>query len=365
MRTPFRRTSLPDAVAGHLREAIRKGVYGDSLPSERALAAEFGVSRPTLRAALSRLREAGLLKAQDGRPAAPVCTEEVAVGESAPLRHHRVSFLTPHSFHRLPHGVMMTYSQVEQRLSRRGLRMDFKTCGFFRAAHPRAATPPQFLRGPGSDVHVLHDAPEGVQRWFEKGGVRCVVAGTRAQGVSLPSLGMDVSGAAQDAVRRLRAHGHVFGRIVFLAPEVMTPDCLEAAEGFAKANGAAFPLLRYPEKESEWAEWIATKLSPDLLLPGGFSAVITVCPRFTAALVSCLGARFAIRIPEALSVICLADDPVLELLVPGVARYRASALGQIKGLSRLILDAAEGRAGREVRLLTPEFVPGGTVAKPR
>ncbi len=362
MRTPFRRTSLPDAVAGHLRDAIQRGMYPGILPSERALAAEFGVSRPTLRSALARLRDAGVIKSEEGRTAC--AAPEPEVGETAPLRHHRVAFLSPHAFHRLPHGAMMTYSQVEQRLSRRGLRLDFKTCGFFRQSRSRANSP-IMLRGPGADVHVLHDAPEVVQRWFERGGHRCVVAGTRAPGVSLPALGVDLSAAAQDAVRRLREKGHVFGRILFLAPEHLSPGQMEAAEGFAKANGAAFPLLRHPEDESGWAEWIATKLAPDLLLPGGFSAVITVCPRFTAALMSCLGARFGIRIPDSLSLVCLADDPMLDLLVPGVTRYRASALAQVKGLSRLILDVAEGRGTDEVRLLAPDFVAAGTMGAPR
>jgi DNA-binding transcriptional MocR family regulator len=60
--------SLADSLAAALREAVLDGRVrvGDRLPSERHLAAELGVSRGTVVAALARLREEGWLVTEHG-----------------------------------------------------------------------------------------------------------------------------------------------------------------------------------------------------------------------------------------------------------------------------------------------------------
>lgn len=59
---------LESQVYARLLDAIRLGDYslGQKLPSEHELAAEYGVSRPVIRAALSRLREDGLIVSRRG-----------------------------------------------------------------------------------------------------------------------------------------------------------------------------------------------------------------------------------------------------------------------------------------------------------
>lgn len=63
----------PDALykqlANELREAIHKGEYlpGTLLPSENALVERYGVSKPTVRLALSALRGEGLIKVVNGK----------------------------------------------------------------------------------------------------------------------------------------------------------------------------------------------------------------------------------------------------------------------------------------------------------
>jgi GntR family transcriptional regulator len=62
------RSLWQDVFAG-LRDAIKSGEYkpGDTLPSELDLAAEYGVSRDTVRRALGRLTQEGLLTSGRGR----------------------------------------------------------------------------------------------------------------------------------------------------------------------------------------------------------------------------------------------------------------------------------------------------------
>jgi len=55
-------------VVGHVRELIERGALkpGDRLPAERLLAAEVGVSRPSLRAGLRALAAMGVVEARHG-----------------------------------------------------------------------------------------------------------------------------------------------------------------------------------------------------------------------------------------------------------------------------------------------------------
>lgn len=65
---PVSRTRAHEDVARQLQELIRRGVLrgGQRLPPERELAGRFGVSRATLRQALSELRANGLVDSRVG-----------------------------------------------------------------------------------------------------------------------------------------------------------------------------------------------------------------------------------------------------------------------------------------------------------
>jgi len=64
-------TSTVDAVVNHFLERIRTGELkpGDSLPSERVLKEQFGISRLSLREGLARLNALGVIQVRQGRGA--------------------------------------------------------------------------------------------------------------------------------------------------------------------------------------------------------------------------------------------------------------------------------------------------------
>ena len=66
-----RRTRLSDSVCEQLVQGIGAGSFelGSALPSESALAQEFGVSKPVVREALGKLASFGALQIRQGRPA--------------------------------------------------------------------------------------------------------------------------------------------------------------------------------------------------------------------------------------------------------------------------------------------------------
>lgn len=67
LRRPERR-SLPAQVADVLIDAVLAGVYlpGATLPPERELAGQLGINRTSLRQAIARLEQAGLVEARQG-----------------------------------------------------------------------------------------------------------------------------------------------------------------------------------------------------------------------------------------------------------------------------------------------------------
>jgi GntR family transcriptional regulator len=66
-KAPARATAKRDLVRAYLLDVIEKSGPGTSLAAERDLAAELGVSRPTVRAAVEELARSGLLVRQHGR----------------------------------------------------------------------------------------------------------------------------------------------------------------------------------------------------------------------------------------------------------------------------------------------------------
>lgn len=64
-----RAPAMPDEIAKRLRSEIRRGTLkpGDRLPTEQQLCQIFGVSRPVVREAISRLKYGGVLKSFQGR----------------------------------------------------------------------------------------------------------------------------------------------------------------------------------------------------------------------------------------------------------------------------------------------------------
>jgi DNA-binding GntR family transcriptional regulator len=62
-------STLTDQMAADLREQIRSGALkpNDTLPSESTLGDQYGVSRVTVRRALERLQQEGLIASQSGR----------------------------------------------------------------------------------------------------------------------------------------------------------------------------------------------------------------------------------------------------------------------------------------------------------
>lgn len=80
--------SLPDRIYAGVVEAILRGDFAPSgkLPTEAALAATFGVSRPTVREALSRLRSDGIIDSRRGAGSYVIRQPGTPVASATPIK---------------------------------------------------------------------------------------------------------------------------------------------------------------------------------------------------------------------------------------------------------------------------------------
>lgn len=362
MSEPIRRHYLPDEVERRLIEAIRRGDYADTLPGERVLCGQFAVSRPTLRRAMSALAAQGWIARSRGKPTRILRREET---KASPARTNTAVFLSSHPLGELSAGTMLTYDLLDRALSKTGYALGFGDCPAFRQklfANRLRET----LRGAPADVRVLHQAPEPVQHWFAKEKTPCIVMGTPAPGADLPGIDSDFAPAAAHALSWLRREGHSAGRILLLLPKLELAGHRAMREGFLRAGGKETRVLTHPVDDDALPAWLAKELVPRLRAGADSpTAIITGWPRFTVALVTGLAARHGLRAPDDLSVACLADDPVFDMMIPTVSRYRRPAGKYVARLARMIMEVAQGMTPREkLVLLMPEQVPGGTVGPP-
>ncbi|MBT2336261.1 FadR family transcriptional regulator [Variovorax paradoxus] len=82
--------TLPDQIYARMVEAILRGDFTDSkkLPTESELASQFGVSRPTVREALSRLRSDGIIESRRGSGSHIVRPPGAPASSMPPIRNY-------------------------------------------------------------------------------------------------------------------------------------------------------------------------------------------------------------------------------------------------------------------------------------
>src|SRR5687767_3510548 len=82
--------SLPDQIYSRMVEAILRGDFSDSgkLPTESSLASHFGVSRPTVREALSRLRSDGIIESRRGAGSHVVRSPGAPASSMPPIKNY-------------------------------------------------------------------------------------------------------------------------------------------------------------------------------------------------------------------------------------------------------------------------------------
>lgn len=355
----FQRTSVAEQAAAALRASISQGKLGDPLPGEHQLARMLGISRSSLRAAMTRLGAEGLIVRVNGRRARlqpqrwkPRPPPPPVVRMICPLSRRE---LNPHE-----HPILM---EMRAGCAAKGIGWE----EYFDARLDRPDPKRQLealVDGRRNTCWILLSCPERIQRWFVARAAPALVLGSCAPGILLPSVDTAYRAVGQHAAALLLRHGH--RRIAMLQPARSLAGDVAARDGFfgQLAAGAADTVISSLSLDRDPAV-LATKLDRLAASPRRPTAFFSTHPEIG------LGALFqlqrsGLRFPEDASFILGESHPLIDAALPQITRYRSEAASHADRAVRIAQSLLGGRkVPAAPTLFFPTLVPGRTLGPAR
>ena len=348
----FSRLSIADQAAGALRQAIRSGEIGDPLPGTHQLAAHFGISRPSISAALALLATEGLVVISKGRR-----TQLTGGGAHSPPLPPAVCVLCPVASSTplfVEHPVML---EMHVAFASLGVRWEAVFEPRLYTERPEARLK-QLVTNRPHVCWILFSVPERIQQWFAAADVPVLVVGSCLSALKLPSADLNYGAVAWHAAGAMMHHGH--RHIALIQPAKPQPgDVATRAEflRYAERHGAGVTVTDWhaPERIAE----CGAKL--DRLLAGPQPPTALFIMLTIMIMMRLIGS--GIRIPREISIVSRDTHDLIDAALPELTRYTSTA---IKLASRAVKLAMYLIAGHKIpekpSLVMPAFVAGSTLA---
>jgi GntR family transcriptional regulator, arabinose operon transcriptional repressor len=347
-------------IANDIAARIQSGQYptGAKLPSEPRLAAEFGVSRGTLRQALASLRQGGYLDSIPGRGTF-VRGVRPRVLES---RRQVVGLIVP-SVTRPALPEVLT--GIEDELHGHGYSLLVGTSGNTREQEKGRLH--RILREGVSGLIVLpidgRPDPAAYRQLLDEGFPLALID-RHIVGLSIDAVLADNVGGAYVAVSHLIELGH--RRIAFISSDnLTTTSVLERLQGYQQALRAseipAEPELiftRLPAippdgaDEDQVIQDNARRIARFLSSRPLPTAVFALHDRIAISVLEA-SAALGLRVPDDLAIVGFDDDPLAQTLRVPLTTI-AQPRDQIgRTAARMITDRIEGRRTETARIVLP------------
>lgn len=354
MPHPLPRHGLADRVASAIREEIAAGTWRSVLPGERTLGTTLGVSRPVVRSALRMLEAQKLVRIAHGQPTLILARRM----DPARVGANRVCLLSPVPLHETPPLTVYWIHKLGSRLSAAGRRMEHIVSHRAFSSRPARALSELTAAHPEA-TWILFRSHAAVQRWFHQHRLPCVVAGSAAKDIPLPSVDLDYRAICRHAAGLLKARG--CRRVALVLPDGNAPGDAESERGFLEAFTSdeiqRTRVLRHEGTEATIDRVIGLALD-ELQTPDAF--IVARSAHALTALTSLL--RRGLRVPADIALVSRDDDAFLNHTIPSVARYRSDPDAWAARINRLVGKLAEDPAPKVKPLrLMPEFMRGQTV----
>lgn len=346
------RVSLVNQTSDVLRAGMESGRWPGALPGERQLAAQLRVSRPTLRAALTRLEREGWLRNAQGK------RREVIHQHGGVKRRRQetrtIGLLSPLALDAVPPFALFWIDELRARLAEQGVSLELLVRPSVFHARPERALQEQVEDTPAL-AWVLFLSTEAMQRWFAQQGIPALVVGSCPADDPLLSVDIDYRAACRHAAQWFCGHGRQ--RLALLLPSSGCPGDQESEEGFREgAKAAEVKVVRHDGT----VEGVCQRV--DRLLAGDEATQAFLVARSAHALTVLTHLqRRGLKVPKEVTVISRDEDPYLQHVVPSFARYASRPQNFARKVGETLLQLLENPAleGRPIRLM-PEFIKGET-----
>jgi DNA-binding LacI/PurR family transcriptional regulator len=361
MISPINRPTVVSQITGQLRQEIAAGRMGEWLPSERYLAEKLQVSRTTVRVALEHLKTDGLIRSIHGQG-------NRALGRSAMGKECRarreVALLAADALENLRPAQTVWIDDLRAMLAENGYGLQLFTGPSYLSARPETALR-KLVTAHKNNCWILVNCREAAQRWFMSERIPCLIAGTPAPGVQLPSVDTDYNALCRHAAGMMLSLGH--HRLGLLMWRTPRGGDIESERGFREgvaAAGAVQPVITVLQHDDS-AESVDTVIKRKMVTAHRPTALLVPNPHHYLTVSSRLS-LLGLRVPEDVSLISRDDDRFLSFLRPQPARYQISSHVLAKQRLRFVLRLLRGDdLASSAKRLMPDFVRGGTLAPPK
>ncbi|MDB6124646.1 MAG: hypothetical protein JWQ71_3639 [Pedosphaera sp.] len=356
LRSP-KRLSLVAQTVAILKEHIASSSGGERLPSERELCVQLGVSRMTLRAALARLADEGLIRGGKGQRHLMV---HVKPGQNPTAASRNVVVLSPVLLQAVDPRVLFWIDELREALSKEDYKLDFLNQRNCYADHPGHALEELTSRLRPA-AWLLFLSTYAMQEWFSTRGLPAVIPGSRYEGVRLPSVDVDYRATCRHAVGRFLAKGHHC--LALLNPRSVSAGDVESELAFREAGAAAGSEVEAIVAHHDGTvAGICARLDRLLERKVRPSAFLVSRPTHALTALGYLVQR-GLRFPKETVLIARDHDSFLQCVVPSIARYQIEPLIFAHKLSRVVLEMASGGNAlpRDYRII-PRLVSGDTLS---
>jgi len=355
--TEFRRASVADQAATALREAIRQGAWGDLLPGEHELARRLSISRPSVRAALARLAEDGVITISKG------CRTRVNAqpGEMAAGAPPTICLVVPSSRESLGFSGHPVLMEMRAQFAVLGIGWEEIFDRTLGGRHPETRLA-SMVNGRRHVCWLLLGASATIQRWFQQAKVPVLVLGSCHAGVELPSVDVDYFAIGWHASGCLAKAGH--SRVALVLPNrPLAGDlaCLRGLTEYIVQRERAITVVEVAAGPSRAG--LLAKLDNLLARDPRPTAVFCIhVDHLLMVLMHLL--RSGWKVPQQVSLLCRETHTAIDLGLPEVTRYRSPAVKQAHQAVRVAQSMLAGHhVPTKPHLIMPAFEPGGTLAK--
>ena len=355
--TEFRRASVADQAAAALREAIRQGAWGDLLPGEHELARRLNISRPSVRAALARLADDGVITISKG------CRTRVNLPRAAHPAGAppTICLVVPSSRESMGFSGHPVLMEMRAQFAVLGIGWEEIFDRTLGGRHPESRLA-SMVNGRHHVCWLLLGASATIQRWFEQARVPTLVLGSCHAGVKLPSVDVDYYAIGWHASGCLAKAGHL--RLALVLPHRALAGDLACLRG----------LTEYLHQRENPIAVIEVAAGPSRVgLASKLDGLLAKQPRPTA--IFCIHVDHALtvlvhllragwKVPQEISLLCRETQTPIDLGLPELTRYRSPAAKQAHQAVRVAQSMLAGHhVPTKPHLIMPAFVPGGTLAR--